>query len=433
MKKWNLLIIFSLLFFQIDRVLSQVQPVKVNLISNGYKLNAKIYHPTAEKPIPTFILMHGYPGGEGDPLGLGKKLSALGINVFIFNCRGMWSSEGEFSFENSMEDIGSAIDFLKMSENINKYNIDTTNIVVGGWSFGGAMALTAAIYNPEIRRIVSIAGADESVFGRKMLTDQNFREMFEKMLKETEYPNGPIKVNIDSNSKSWLPNLDKYDQVKHAEELKNRDIFLISGLNDINVLLEEHILPLYRKLRELDSENIEMVVLNTDHSFKKVREELAEKIYYWIKNGTTVSNEQTKNLFIGTWKFISLVGENSEGEIFNPYGNDLYGRLMYDLNGNMSVFLMRPNRPKFAAGDIYKGTPKEIKSAFENFDAYCGTYTIDKDKGTVTHHIEGSRFPNWEGSEQTRYYTFLNDTLSLSAKIKLKGKDWELKAVLVKQ
>ena len=106
---------------------------------------------------------------------------------------------------------------------------------------------------------------------------------------------------------------------------------------------------------------------------------------------------------------------------------------MYDSNRNMSVFLMRPDRPKFAADDIYKGTPEEIKFTFENFDAYCGTYTIDKDNGTITHHIEGSRFPNWEGSDQTRYYTFSNDTLSLSAKIRAQGKDWELKAILVKQ
>lgn len=433
MKKCNLLIIFFLLFFQTDRVLSQIQPIRVDLSSNGYKLNAQIFHSVSEKPIPTFILMHGFPGGEGDPLGLGKKLSALGINVFVFNFRGMWSSEGEFSFENSMEDVGSAIDFLKMSENINKYNIDTTNIVVGGWSFGGAMALTAAIYNPEIRRIISIAGADESVFGRKMLANQSFHDMFKKMLKETEHPNGPIKVNIESSVKFWLSNLDKYDQVKHAELIKDRDILLISGLNDVNVVLEEHILPLYRKLRKLDSENIEMLVLNTDHSFKKVREELAEKIYYWIQNGNTVSNEQTKNLFIGTWKFISLMGKNSEGEIFHPYGKELYGRLMYDSNGNMSVFLMRPDRPKFAANDIYKGIPEEIKYAFENFDAYCGTYTIDIDKGTVTHHVEGSRFPNWEGSDQTRYFKFSNDTLSLSAIIKAQRKDWELKAILVKQ
>jgi alpha/beta superfamily hydrolase len=432
MKQRSILIVFLFLSLQTDCVLSQVQPVKVNLSSDGYQLNAQIFHSVSEKPVPTFILMHGYPGGEGDPLGLGKKLSASGINVFTFNCRGMWSSEGEFSFDNSMEDIGSAIGFLKRSENMNTYNIDTTNIVVGGWSFGGAMALTAAIYNPEIKRIISIAGADESVFGRKMLTDQNFREMFEKMLKETEYPNGPIKFNFDS-SLAWLSNLDKYDQVKHAEFLKNRDILLISGLSDNKVVLEEHILPLYRKLKELDSENIEMVVLNTDHSFKGVREELAEKINSWIQNGTTISDKQMKNLFIGTWKFISLVGENSQGDIFRPYGENFYGRLMYDSHGNMSVFLMRPNRPKFAAGDIYKGTPEEIKIAFENFDAYCGTYTIDKEKGTVTHHIEGSRFPNWEGSDQTRHFKFSNDTLSLGAKIKAQGKDWELKATLVKQ
>jgi len=193
------------------------------------------------------------------------------------------------------------------------------------------------------------------------------------MLKETEYPNGPIKVNIDSSIKFWLSNLDKYDQVKHAEFIKDRDILFISGLNDMHVVLEEHSLPLYRKLRELESENIEMLVLNTDHYFRNVREEVAEKIYHWIQNGTTVSGKQTKNVFVGTWKFISLAGKNSEGEIFRPYGENFYGRLMYDLNGNMSVFLMRPDRPKFAADDIYKGTPEEIKFAFENFDAYCGT------------------------------------------------------------
>lgn len=98
MKKCNLLIIFILLCFQTDKILSQVQPVKVNLISDGYKLNAKIFHSVSEKPIPTFILMHGYPGGEGDPLGLGKKLSALGINVFIFNCRSLIDMEVDYNY-----------------------------------------------------------------------------------------------------------------------------------------------------------------------------------------------------------------------------------------------------------------------------------------------------------------------------------------------
>jgi len=109
---------FVILVVFTAKVFSQVQPVKVNLTSHGSILNAEIYHVSTYKPMPTIILLHGYPGGEGDPLGLGNKLSSLGINVFVFNYRGTWSSEGEFSFDSSIEDISTALNFLKLEENI---------------------------------------------------------------------------------------------------------------------------------------------------------------------------------------------------------------------------------------------------------------------------------------------------------------------------
>ena len=147
-----------------------------------------------------------------------------------------------------------------------------------------------------------------------------------------------------------------------------------------------------------------------------------------------IEKERIKNnQFVGTWKFISLTGVSSEGDIFYPYGEKLYGRLTYDAKKNMSVFLMRFNRPKFVSGDIYNGTPEEIKFAFENFDAYCGTYKLDIDKETITHFIEGSRFPNWKGTKQVRYYEFSHDTLTLSATLVAQEKEWELKAELIKQ
>ena len=275
---------FILCFLLSSKVLPQTQPVKVDLKSKGSKLNAQIYDANKNNLTPTFILLHAYPGGEGDPLGLGNKLSSLGINVFVFNYRGTWSSEGEFSFENSMEDIESAITFLMRNENIKRFNIDTSNIVVGGHSYGGAMALTAAIYNDKIKRIISIAGADESVFGNKLLQDKNYHNKFVKMLKETEYPAGPIKTNIDSIVNYWLANLEKYDQVMHAESIVDRDILLLGGLDDKDVVLEEHILPLYRKLKELNSKNVAMKVFNSDHYFKNVRDELTNTIYTWIAN-----------------------------------------------------------------------------------------------------------------------------------------------------
>lgn len=282
MKTSNLLIFVLIFSFQADKVSSQVQPIKVDLISDGYKLNAEIYHPTTKKPIPTFILMHGYPGGEDDPLGLGKRLSQSGINVFVFNYQGTWSSEGIFSFKSSVRDVHNALKFIRQKETIEKFNIDTTNIVVGGHSFGGAMALTAAIYNDKIKRIISIAGADESVLGRKWKTNPQFRNSLKPILESTIYPEGGIRCDLDTVLNGWLGDLEYFDQVKHAENLKNNDILFLSGWNDNSCIVEEIIIPLYRRLLELNAENIKIKMYETDHSFSNVRDEIAVTIQNWI-------------------------------------------------------------------------------------------------------------------------------------------------------
>lgn len=271
------------LTYSINEVCPQVQPTRIDLMSDENKLNAEIYVSPGDQPKPTLILMHGYPGGEGDPLGLGKKLSSSGINVLIFNYRGTWSSEGTFSFESSIQDVANALKFLKQEKNIEKFHIDTSNIIVGGHSYGGAIALTAAIYNKDIKRIISIAGADESVMGRKLIADSEFRNSLEPCLRATIYPEGPIKCDLDSHTKAWLGNLDYFDQVKHAEYLKNNDILFLGGWDDQDILLEEHILPLFRRLQELKAENVKIKVFETDHTFLNVREELNETLIDWIK------------------------------------------------------------------------------------------------------------------------------------------------------
>lgn len=132
----------------------------------------------------------------------------------------------------------------------------------------------------------------------------------------------------------------------------------------------------------------------------------------------------------GTWKFESLVMTSAEGDVFYPYGETFYGRLMYDAEGHMSFLAMRPGRPKFASGDIYRGTPEEIKAAFENFDAYCGTYHLDREQQTITHRIEACRFPNWEGTRQVRGYEFSEGKLILTATLFARDREWQARAVL---
>ena len=43
--------------------------------------------------------------------------------------------------------------------------------------------------------------------------------------------------------------------------------------------------------------------------------------------------------------------------------------------------------------------PAERAAAFGTYIAYFGAYTIDVDKRTVTHHVEGAMNPNMVGSD----------------------------------
>jgi hypothetical protein len=133
---------------------------------------------------------------------------------------------------------------------------------------------------------------------------------------------------------------------------------------------------------------------------------------------------------VGSWKLVSIYGESTGGEVFYPYGEDPVGLLMYDPPGNMSAVLMRRGRPRFASGDMANGTPQELKEAFEGFDAYCGTFTVDVAKGTVTHHVAASRFPNWEGTDQVRHFELAGDVLRIySAPILARGTEWTVHVV----
>src|SRR5215467_13267468 len=91
--------------------------------------------------------------------------------------------------------------------------------------------------------------------------------------------------------------------------------------------------------------------------------------------------QPSKNPLVGTWKLLSFECQGAAGNISYPFGEQAYGLLMYDSRDQMSVVLARPERPTFVAGDPARGTPEEIKAAFEGFSAYCGSYTIDEQRG----------------------------------------------------
>ena len=120
--------------------------------------------------------------------------------------------------------------------------------------------------------------------------------------------------------------------------------------------------------------------------------------------------------FIGTWRLASVEARRPNGEIAPMparYGTNPVGYIMYDNTGHVAVQRMRPDRPKFAINDMDKGTPEELKAAWEGYSAYLGTYEINEAEGFVVHHVEISSFPNYVGSDEKRFYELSDDTLVL--------------------
>jgi hypothetical protein len=131
----------------------------------------------------------------------------------------------------------------------------------------------------------------------------------------------------------------------------------------------------------------------------------------------------------GTWRLVFYEARTASGEIRYPLGQHVVGQLFYDVRGNMSVHVMRVDRPTFASDDSGSGTDAEVRVAFEGHASYFGTYTIDRSARTVTHHVRGASYPNWMGHDQVRYHCIEGPHLVLSTPpIPYRGEslDWML-------
>ena len=110
-------------------------------------------------PHPVVILLHGFPGNEKN-LDLAQDIRRAGWNVLYFNYRGSWGTLGNFSFGNSIEDVASAVAYLRQPDNAKRLRLDPARIVLIGHSMGGFMAVEAGVADPTIIAVGLISAAD---------------------------------------------------------------------------------------------------------------------------------------------------------------------------------------------------------------------------------------------------------------------------------
>jgi pimeloyl-ACP methyl ester carboxylesterase len=256
--------------------------IPVEFDSQGCTLQGRFYCALGEPPFPTILLLSGFPGNETDVLQLGQGLAQHGVNTLTFNYCGTHHSEGTFSMRQTLEDVQAAWSYLHQEGIVRRFQIDTTRVVLGGYSYGGGMALVYAAGHPEIPRVLSIAGTDHGELARAYQGSPALAATIDAMFEELKAPSGPVQFEGKEAMKELTQNPAPYDLRLRAEVLADRDILLIGGWDDLNVTIEDHLLPFYRALVASHAPRVHIVALQDDHAFEKSREELEQIVADWI-------------------------------------------------------------------------------------------------------------------------------------------------------
>ena len=117
---------------------------------------------------------------------------------------------------------------------------------------------------------------------------------------------------------------------------------------------------------------------------------------------------------LGAWRLQSTVEVFDDGERRDEFANP-EGYLSYNPAGIVSATLGDSARSPVSAGDPQSGTDDEYGKMARRFVAYAGPFSADVSNGTLTHHVDVSLFPNWQGHDQIRRVTIEGGRLSIIA------------------
>ncbi|TDR22353.1 alpha/beta hydrolase family protein [Marinicella litoralis] len=249
--------------------------IELNFDSHGDRLNGILYQADGLGPHPTVVLLHGYPGNEKN-LDLAQSMRRAGYNVLFFHYRGAWGSEGTFSFTHVIEDVGSAINYLR--NQADKYRIDSEKILVVGHSMGGFAALQGAAKDKQVKCVAGIAPADFGLVANIFQTNIDAANNF------ASGADGLTMLNNWSGSKAideLKNNRDAFSLVGLAPKLKGKSVLLVAGDKDKAVAPAVFHTPLVEAYAAQPDIALSHTVISGDHAFSWSRIQLVETVLDW--------------------------------------------------------------------------------------------------------------------------------------------------------
>jgi uncharacterized protein len=244
--------------------------------SMGARLNGFLYVANGPGPHPTVILLHGLPGNERN-LDLAQALRRGGMNVLFFDYRGSWGSGGSFSFTHALEDVGSAVQFVRSDSSVRKYRSDPQRTALLGHSMGGWLSLMGVAADSSIRCAVALDFWNLGADGRAMTTDSQSLSEFTAYAKWLTAPGAPLRADSGGALTAEAEeHADQWDLVRQAVALRLRPLLILSTTAN-----DQH--PrLIAALRAAQAGNVTAAQWNTDHGFSGDRIRLAHTVIPWL-------------------------------------------------------------------------------------------------------------------------------------------------------
>ncbi len=131
-------------------------------------------------------------------------------------------------------------------------------------------------------------------------------------------------------------------------------------------------------------------------------------------DGASGQQPSLKKGLVGTWTVISWEQKKNDGTTLRQFGANPTGMAIFDAGGRYIITVMRSDRSKYTSNALWQGTEEENKATANGTQTYFGTYSVDEADRSIAIHVEGSSFPNWNGTDQKRFVAITGDQLTLT-------------------
>lgn len=125
-----------------------------------------------------------------------------------------------------------------------------------------------------------------------------------------------------------------------------------------------------------------------------------------------MSQEVEPLVLEGTWIMDSAYEILADGARVTNYGEHPHGLMMVDAAGRYTLQIFRPDRPVFASNDKVRGSPEEYRQAVLGSSTHFGRVHANAVDHTLVFDVEAASYPNWEGRQQVRQYSYSDGLLT---------------------